>query len=186
MTELYRYFDKAGVLLYVGISFSTVARAAQHRGTSHWWHAVDKVTVQRFDSRENALHAERKAIIDEKPLHNVVHNYDQPPPPEMSRAQFHDAITFDAYFQVHRTEWHQAAAALLALSRVAGHAAVVDLAGGLTRSLIYADHCEQCNTIHPPYAAELDGPTSIGCSYVCLPCQRRWIRSWPIDPAVTQ
>lgn len=73
-TDLYRYFDASGRLLYVGISLSAVARATQHRHTSGWWGEFASMTRQTFPTREAALEAERTAIIAEGPPHNVVHN----------------------------------------------------------------------------------------------------------------
>lgn len=73
-TELYRYFDNDGSLLYIGISLSAVARAVQHRQNAHWWDKVHRCEVERFPTRALAADAERKAIKAERPLHNVVHN----------------------------------------------------------------------------------------------------------------
>jgi predicted GIY-YIG superfamily endonuclease len=73
-TDLYRYFDAEGRLLYVGISFSAVARASQHRSEKGWWPDVATMTVERHDTRAEALAAEAIAIRTEKPLHNVIGN----------------------------------------------------------------------------------------------------------------
>jgi predicted GIY-YIG superfamily endonuclease len=70
-TDLYRFFDGDGALLYIGISFSAVARAAQHRKKG-WWGNVAKMTVERLDTRQAAEEAELAAIAKERPLHNVV------------------------------------------------------------------------------------------------------------------
>ena len=35
--QLYRHFDCDGVLLYVGISLSTVARLCEHKHSSKWY-----------------------------------------------------------------------------------------------------------------------------------------------------
>jgi len=73
-TDLYRYFDAEGRLLYVGISFSAIARAAQHRESTGWWCDVARMHVEHLPTRSDALDAERQAIRTEQPLHNVVHN----------------------------------------------------------------------------------------------------------------
>ena len=73
-TDLYRYFDAEGRLLYVGISFSAIARAAQHREDKGWWQDVARMHVEHLPTRSDAVNAERHAIRTEQPLHNVVHN----------------------------------------------------------------------------------------------------------------
>jgi hypothetical protein len=70
--QLYRHFDREGVLLYVGESIDTLRRLLQHSRTAHWYYKIVRVEIQHFDSRKEALIAERKAIRLEKPLHNVV------------------------------------------------------------------------------------------------------------------
>lgn len=73
-TELYRYFDKDGVLLYVGISLSAVLRQSSHKLLSSWYDEAVTMTIERFETRSLALSAEKKAIMSEKPKHNVLHN----------------------------------------------------------------------------------------------------------------
>lgn len=68
-TQLYRHFDGDGNLLYVGISLSAIARLGQHK-TSHWFNQIATVTIEKFDSRDDALDAEFLAIKTENPLHN--------------------------------------------------------------------------------------------------------------------
>jgi hypothetical protein len=69
--SLYRHFDNAGRLLYVGISLNAFHRLAQHKQHSHWFSRVAHVEIERFPTRMAALLAERAAIRDEKPLHNI-------------------------------------------------------------------------------------------------------------------
>ena len=73
-TELYRYFDKKGTLLYVGISLNAVSRAAQHRIASFWYKNASSITIERFPNRQSALNAEKEAIQKENPVHNVYYN----------------------------------------------------------------------------------------------------------------
>lgn len=70
-TELYRHFDEAGRLLYVGISLSTISRAREHRAKSIWFDYVSTIKIERFPSRRQALDAETAAIRNEGPLFNV-------------------------------------------------------------------------------------------------------------------
>lgn len=71
--ELYRHFDAAGRLLYVGVSLSTTVRLMAHMARADWADQIATITVERFYSRTAALHAERTAIKAEKPLHNIIH-----------------------------------------------------------------------------------------------------------------
>lgn len=73
-TALYRHYNKDGVLLYVGISLSAVARLSQHNHKSCWAHEIVNMTTEWLGSRPEALIAEKKAIKEEKPLHNIAHN----------------------------------------------------------------------------------------------------------------
>ena len=72
-TSLYRHFCDGEQLLYVGISLSTLTRLGQHAINSHWYDKIAKVTIEHFPTRKQALTAERKAIIQEQPLHNIHH-----------------------------------------------------------------------------------------------------------------
>lgn len=70
--KLYRHFDADGVLLYVGITSSIPRRTAEHASRSHWSDDAVSMTWETFETREEALAAERLAIAAEKPLHNVM------------------------------------------------------------------------------------------------------------------
>jgi len=71
---LYRFFDAAGVLLYVGITHDLSGRFSTHSVERGWWGQWAYSTVVRYHSRAALEAAERKAIKSGKPLHNVVHN----------------------------------------------------------------------------------------------------------------
>ncbi|GAC1664474.1 MAG: hypothetical protein PVS3B2_00150 [Candidatus Dormibacteraceae bacterium] len=81
-TALYRHFDAARQLLYVGISLSAVARLAQHRRTAHWFELLARVDIEWFPTREIALRAEIQAITHEHPKFNVHHAGAMPAEPE--------------------------------------------------------------------------------------------------------
>lgn len=76
-TQLYRHFDIAGKLLYVGISYDFLRRS--HKG-SKWFYRITTITVEHYETRELALQAETAAIITEKPLFNLHSNPGQPVP----------------------------------------------------------------------------------------------------------
>jgi predicted GIY-YIG superfamily endonuclease len=71
---LYRFFDAADVLLYVGVSVDPILRMKAHRREKDWWSQVRSMTVEPFPTRQAALDAETEAIRTEKPLYNVQHN----------------------------------------------------------------------------------------------------------------
>jgi transcriptional regulator with XRE-family HTH domain len=72
-TALYRFFDAADVLLYVGITDNIAARWNKHANEKRWWSDVARKTVDWHDSRTDAELIEKRAILDERPLYNVVH-----------------------------------------------------------------------------------------------------------------
>lgn len=74
MCYLYKHWDKNDNLLYVGISLSAVARLKQHSRKADWYDKIAKITIEKFCSREEAIDAEKLAIIMEKPLFNKQHN----------------------------------------------------------------------------------------------------------------
>jgi predicted GIY-YIG superfamily endonuclease len=71
---LYRFYDRTDALLYVGITMDLPKRFKQHRKGKPWWLAVTRVEVEHFDTRGEALGAEKTAIKDECPLYNDQHN----------------------------------------------------------------------------------------------------------------
>lgn len=72
--ELYRHFDKNRCLLYVGISLNASERLWSHRRTKKWAKKVHYTTLEYFADSADARSAERKAIINEAPLYNIIHN----------------------------------------------------------------------------------------------------------------
>jgi hypothetical protein len=72
---LYRCYDAAGELLYIGITRSTGNRFAVHQCSTRWWPDVADIKLdESFASRWELEEAERAAILAEIPLHNVDHN----------------------------------------------------------------------------------------------------------------
>jgi predicted GIY-YIG superfamily endonuclease len=71
---LYRFWDAAGHLLYVGITADPLGRWKTHSKDKDWWSEVVNITVENFPNRSSVIDAERTAIITEKPLYNKVHN----------------------------------------------------------------------------------------------------------------
>lgn len=69
-TCLYRHFDHAGVLLYVGISLTAAERLSRHHLESPWFRDVANITLEWHPCRDSALKAERRAIRTERPRFN--------------------------------------------------------------------------------------------------------------------
>jgi|GEM_PF-5834944 len=72
--QLYRHFDSEGTLLYVGVSLSVLTRLVQHKSSSSWYASVTQITIENYESREDAELAEKHAIESERPIWNVVYN----------------------------------------------------------------------------------------------------------------
>lgn len=71
---LYRFYDDAGVLLYVGITADPGSRFKQHQGDKPWWTEVAHIRIEQLPTRAAVLAAERTAIRDERPLWNITPN----------------------------------------------------------------------------------------------------------------
>ena len=70
-TALYRLFDNAERLLYVGITNNTELRWSQHARDKPWWPDVTRKTVEWLPTRGEAVLAEAKAITEENPRWNI-------------------------------------------------------------------------------------------------------------------
>lgn len=73
-TALYRLRDKAGGLLYVGITDNPERRWKDHEKDKPWWPQVAARSIEWLPTRGLALTAEAKAIRAERPRHNLQHN----------------------------------------------------------------------------------------------------------------
>lgn len=72
-TTLYRFFNDAGDLLYVGITCRGLERFSDHATEQGWWPEVAATTTAHFPNRADAAAAETEAIRTESPRYNVVH-----------------------------------------------------------------------------------------------------------------
>lgn len=72
---LYRLYDSADVLLYVGISRYPNERFKEHAADKLWWHHVAHKEIVWLDSRAEALASEAKAVTEERPLYNGYHQF---------------------------------------------------------------------------------------------------------------
>lgn len=71
-TVLYRFYDREGNLLYVGITNDLAKRMRAHRGHSRWWPQATRRAMTWYGTRGAAECAEGLAILSEKPRHNVM------------------------------------------------------------------------------------------------------------------
>jgi hypothetical protein len=72
-TAVYRIRGEAEVLLYIGVTNNVVIRWNGHQAVQPWWDELRSLTVEWFDSREEALAAEKAAILAEQPKYNVTY-----------------------------------------------------------------------------------------------------------------
>lgn len=71
---VYRAYGRDGVLLYVGVTLDPAGRFMTHQREKGWWRDVEMLRLEHHLSRAGALTAEKSAIQDEDPRHNVVHS----------------------------------------------------------------------------------------------------------------
>lgn len=70
-TALYRFYDRFGDLLYVGVSWNPLRRWATHRSRSAWFDRASRVVVDVYSSEREALRVEREWIRNAKPTWNI-------------------------------------------------------------------------------------------------------------------
>lgn len=85
-TYLYRHFNKAGALLYIGIATDVERRTKQHK-SSVWGASITRTTIKTYSTRIKAAIAELQAIEKERPLHNVM-------PGDERRTKLANAVMF--------------------------------------------------------------------------------------------
>lgn len=71
---LYRFYGRAGVLLYIGLTMDPSGRWAAHSKDKPWWLDVHDIKIEHYPDRTSVELAERQAIVAERPVHNVTHN----------------------------------------------------------------------------------------------------------------
>jgi hypothetical protein len=70
-TALYRLYDRADRLIYVGISDQLGERWERHLRKMPWWPEVQRMTSEWYPDRAAAAVAETDAIQHEQPIQNV-------------------------------------------------------------------------------------------------------------------
>ncbi|MFE9003161.1 hypothetical protein ACFYOY_13610 [Streptomyces sp. NPDC007875] len=88
-TALYRLYDEAGALLYIGISHQPEVRFEQHSKLKEWWPCVARREVEWFADRPAAAKAEADAVRAEDPEFNSVYS------PRINRRTIRDVVAQD-------------------------------------------------------------------------------------------
>jgi predicted GIY-YIG superfamily endonuclease len=68
---VYRPYDAAGSLLYVGVTKNFGQRWQRHAAEKPWWSQMARMTVDWYDDEAAAVRAEQDAISNERPVHNI-------------------------------------------------------------------------------------------------------------------
>jgi predicted GIY-YIG superfamily endonuclease len=80
--SVYQLFDGTMDLLYIGIAKDVPIRVGQHVRHKSWGSEIAQHTVTATKlTKRAALALENKLIRQSKPKHNVIHNYQDEPPP---------------------------------------------------------------------------------------------------------
>jgi hypothetical protein len=197
-TDLYRFYDIDGQLLYVGISLHAAMRASQHKGDKDWWPDVVNMAVEHLEVERAEAHTiERQAIIDEKPLHNITHN--QPhrgvPDGDDGVIEFDASMIVDMYDVEAVTAYNNLAAAMDAIAKLCDQRArdgahigtradFLHVFDGLSRSLVYGDCCDKCGEIRSPFILRRESERWARCGYLCPGCGAQWSCGWTTDLAI--
>jgi PHD/YefM family antitoxin component YafN of YafNO toxin-antitoxin module len=89
-TAVYRHFNAAGRLLYIGMTDEPLRRNEQHAFDKPWWPEVATTKLEWHPTREAAAEAEIAAIKTEDPLYNRLHSpsYRRPVDSGLSLTEF--------------------------------------------------------------------------------------------------
>jgi hypothetical protein len=72
-TALYRLYNSAGELLYIRVTNRPQVRWGQHKSDKPWWPEVARKSLEWLPTRDEALDAEPRAIVAERPRYNKQH-----------------------------------------------------------------------------------------------------------------
>lgn len=72
-TAVYRILGEDDELLYIGMTNNPAIRWNGHQRIQPWWNELRSMSVEWFDSREEAAAAEKAAIQSEEPKYNVTY-----------------------------------------------------------------------------------------------------------------
>lgn len=176
--QLYRLFDADGALLYIGISYSAISRYAQHRASQPWIGDVCRIEIETHDvSRAEILDIERRAIIEERPAHNVVHsNAKTPADVAEGVADFFAAeLAIGPHFHRVAVEMDALIAAHEKLGFAISQRDFNHMMAAVAGSLRLADRCPQCSHLNYPIGVKRDSQRWVTARYICYGC---WYHKW--------
>jgi predicted GIY-YIG superfamily endonuclease len=67
---VYRFYDHAGDLLYVGMTKHLERRIEEHSKSQRWWGDVSQVACEEVATRKDAWELEARRIDELRPIHN--------------------------------------------------------------------------------------------------------------------
>ncbi|MFF7476646.1 GIY-YIG nuclease family protein [Streptomyces sp. NPDC008092] len=70
-TAVYRIYDNAGSLLYVGMGNNPMNRWSSHAARHTWWSEAASFRVEWYATRQEAQAVEKTAIRSEDPKRNI-------------------------------------------------------------------------------------------------------------------
>ncbi|WP_309318867.1 GIY-YIG nuclease family protein [Streptomyces salinarius] len=106
-TAVYRLRDRAGRMLYIGMTNNPEQRWYFHE-RRHWWHQVTDRDVQWYPDRATARRMEAAAIKSEAPLHNSVHVEPGPHETPLTRARARLTDVIERVRERHEPHWFTA------------------------------------------------------------------------------
>lgn len=68
---VYRFYDRSGILLYIGMTICLVQRLCAHQDDKDWFPEVSRIEIEYFPDKDSAAEAEKNAIRKLDPLYNV-------------------------------------------------------------------------------------------------------------------
>jgi hypothetical protein len=194
--QLYRLYDDDGGLLYVGISYSAIARFAQHRASKPWIADVARIDIEtHYVDRAEIERIERQAIADERPLHNVVHNRRS----WRADVPLRDPVTgegamFDHWLVAARANTHDQYAALARALRnmwavlatswdpdvdASDTDQLRELVDEMLAAHHYPDMHHECRSDEmPPVQYPVSRDVTGHCVYICDTCGKPWSCWW--------
>jgi predicted GIY-YIG superfamily endonuclease len=82
-TAVYRIRGEADLLLYIGMTNSIPLRWNHHMRYQPWWDELRSLTIEFYDTREEAAAAEKAAILGELPKYNKTYLLPSRPGPKL-------------------------------------------------------------------------------------------------------
>lgn len=90
-TTVYLARDRAGRLLYVGITGRNIQRVRDHSKTSKWWAKSETITLEHFETRLDAERREHQLIREHLPRFNTMPGLNRKPLPRELCAEEYQA-----------------------------------------------------------------------------------------------